>query len=116
MVFFNRNKKVKCEICGTQTTRLSLAHHKKRFSARSFSFSSCTNFSTKSRAELNYHIAKKHSKATASVVRKCKIYDEDFHSFYNLRDHKRKEHGAQRDQELKILMKHTQWETLMTIA
>ena len=43
-----------------------------------------------------YHIAKKHSEATARVVQNCKICDEDFHSFYKLREHRRKEHVAQR--------------------
>ena len=42
-----------------------------------------------------YDIAKKHSNATARVVHKCKLCDKDFHSFYILREHKRKEHGAQ---------------------
>ena len=45
---------------------------------------------------MKYHLAKKHSKATAAVVYKCKLLDKDFHGFYNLREHKRKEHGAQR--------------------
>ena len=66
-----------------------------RCSAGSLTCASCTNFSTNSRAESNYHIAEKHSKAAARVVHKCQIYDKDFHSFYNLREHKRK-HGAQR--------------------
>ena len=48
-------------------------------------------FSPKFRAELNYHIAVKHSKATSRFVHKNKVYDKDFHSFYLLR----KEHGAQ---------------------
>ena len=39
---------------------------------------------------------KKHSKATGAVVHKCKLLDKDFHGFCNLREHKRKEHGAQR--------------------
>ena len=30
---------------------------------------------------MNYHIAKKHSKATARTVHKCKVCDKDFHSF-----------------------------------
>ena len=45
---------------------------------------------------MNYHIAKEHSNATARVGRKCKLCDEDFHRFYKVREHKRKEHGAQR--------------------
>ena len=45
---------------------------------------------------MNCDITKKHSKAVASVVQKCKICDQDFQSFFLFRDHKRKEHGAQR--------------------
>ena len=41
-------------------------------------------------------MAEKHSKATAMVVHQGRIFDKDFHSFYNLREDKRKEHGAQR--------------------
>ena len=45
---------------------------------------------------MKFHNAKKNFKATAGVVHKCKICDKNFHSFYNLREHKRKENGAQR--------------------
>ena len=45
---------------------------------------------------MNYDIAKKHSSATARVVYKRKKCNNDFHSFYNLWEHKRKELGAQR--------------------
>ena len=45
---------------------------------------------------MNYQSAKKHSEAIARVVHKCKVCDKDFHSFYLLREHQRKEHGAQR--------------------
>ena len=92
--FINRNEKVYCEDCGTQTTGLNLARHKKR--CTSLTSCSCTNFSTESRAEMKYYFAKKHSKATASVVSSWKKCDKYFHSFYNLREHKRKEHGSQR--------------------
>ena len=91
MPYLNHNEKVSFENCGTQTTQLNLARHRKRCSAVSTICSSCTNLSTKSRAEMNYRIARKHSKPTA---RKCKISDKDFHSFYKLREQKRKEHGA----------------------
>ena len=43
-----------------------------------------------------HHLAKKHSKATAEVIQKCTKCDKVYHSFYLLREHKRKEHGAQR--------------------
>ena len=45
---------------------------------------------------MKYHIVKKHSKAFAKVVQKCKICDKNYHSLYLLREHKWKEHGAQR--------------------
>ena len=45
---------------------------------------------------MNYHNAKKHRKATAGVVHKCKICDKDFHSFYLLREYERRGHGAER--------------------
>ena len=54
------------------------------------------NFSTKFPAEMNSNNAKKYSKATACVVQKCQICDQDFQSFFLFRDHKWKEHGAQR--------------------
>ena len=65
--------------------------------------SCCTYFLTKSRAELNYHITKKRSKSAARVVHECKICDKDFHSFYLLREHKRKEHEAQRISSAEIV-------------
>ena len=46
---------------------------------------------------MNYHIAKKHSEATARVVHKCKIWDKKIHSFYKLQQHRRNEQAAQRD-------------------
>ena len=44
---------------------------------------------------MNIHIAKKHFKAIAKVLHKLNLCDKDFHSFYKLREHNRKEHGAQ---------------------
>ena len=94
MLSLNRNEKVYCENCGTQTTGLNLVRHKNR--CTSLTRCSCTNFPTVSGAEMNYYFAKKHSKATARVVYSCKKCDKYFHSFYNLREHKRKEHVSQR--------------------
>ena len=96
MPSLNRNENTNCENCGTQTTRLNFARHKKRCSVGSFICSSRTNFSTKSRAEMNFKIAQKHSKATAMFIHNCTKYDKDFHSFHNLRERKRNEHVARR--------------------
>ena len=75
MHFLNRSEKVFFENCGTQTTQLTSAPHKKRCSVGFLTCPSCANFWTKSRAEIIYHIPRKHSKATARVVFKCKIFD-----------------------------------------
>ena len=45
---------------------------------------------------MQYHIAKKHSKATARTVHKLKICDKHLQSFYNLQEHERRDHGAER--------------------
>ena len=42
------------------------------------------------------HLAKKHSKATARVICKCKKSDKNFYSFHFLQEHKLKEYGAHR--------------------
>ena len=68
-------KKITREIYATQTTRNTTVGYKKRCSVGSLTRPSCTNFSTKCRAELNNYIAKKHSKTTARVVHKCKKTD-----------------------------------------
>ena len=57
----NQKEKVTCENCGTQTTKLNLARHKKRCSVGTLYRTQCPNFSTKAQNDLNYHIAKKHS-------------------------------------------------------
>ena len=75
------NIKNTCENCGTQITKLNLARHKTKCSVGSLICPSFTNFSTKTRAEMNYHLAKKHLKATARVVHECKKCDKDTHDF-----------------------------------
>ena len=57
----NRYEKVTCESCGTQTTKLNLARHKKRCSAGTLHCRQCPSFSTKLQNGLNYDIAKKNS-------------------------------------------------------
>ena len=61
MPSLNRNEKVICRNCGTQTTKLNLARHKKKCSVGTLYCTQCPNFSTKSQNDLNYQIAKKHS-------------------------------------------------------
>ena len=91
-----RKEKIACEICGSQTTRNNFVRHKKKWSAGALYCTKLPIFSTKCWAQVNYLIAKKHRKPTARVLQKCKICNKDFHSFYLLREHKRKKHGTQR--------------------
>ena len=95
MPSLNRYEKVTCENCGTQTTKLSLARHKKRCSAGTLYCSHCPNFLTKSQNDLNYHIAKKHSVPRPSKTYNCKHCHAEFPGFYALRQHKDTQHGPQ---------------------
>ena len=76
-----RNKKGTCENCGTQTKKLNLARHKKRCSVGTVYCTQCPKFSTKSRNDLNYHIAKKHSAPKLDVTFKCKLCYQSFQNF-----------------------------------
>ena len=55
----------------------------------------CPNFSTKSRNDLNYHIAKKHSAPKPDVTFKCKLCYREYPRFYALRQHRNTQHGKQ---------------------
>ena len=91
----NRNEKVKCENCGTQTTKLNLARHKCSCSTGTLFCTQCPNFSTKSQDDLNYHIAKKHSTAKLDVTFKCKLCYQEFPGIYALRQHRNTQHRMQ---------------------
>ena len=55
----------------------------------------CPNFSTKSRDDLRYHIAEKHSAAGPRNNHTCKECSIEFPSFYSLRHHKQRYHTAE---------------------
>ena len=55
----------------------------------------CPNSSSKSREDLNYHIAKKHATPRVKNKHKCEIYFKEFSGFYSLRQHKTNERGIQ---------------------
>ena len=95
MPSLHRYEKVTCENCGTQTTKLNLARHKKRCSAYTFHCNQCPYFSTKLQNDLNYHIAKKHSAPKPDITFKCKLCHADFPGFYTLRQHRNTQHGPQ---------------------
>ena len=61
MPSLNRNEKDTCGNCGTQTTKLNLARHKKGCSVGTLYCTQCPNFSRKSQQNFKYQFAKKHS-------------------------------------------------------
>ena len=95
MLSLNRNEKVTCENCGVQITKYNLARHKKSCSAATLICPKCPNFFTKSRDDLNYHIAKQHSAAGPSKTYKCNLCHAEFPGFNALRQHKNTQHGTQ---------------------
>ena len=90
-----RKGKVACEHCGVQITKLNLARYKKSCSAGTLYCTQCPNFSTTSRDDLNYHIAKKHSVPRPSITYKCKLCHAELTGFYALSQHKNTQHGTQ---------------------
>ena len=95
MASLNRDGRVTSENCGVQITKYNLARHKKNCSAGTLYCSKCPNFSTQSRDDLKYQIAKLHSAVGPSKTYKCKLCYAEFPGFYALRQHKRTQHGTQ---------------------
>ena len=95
MPALDRNVKVTCGNCGTSVTKYHLSRHKSRCSGGTLYCTQCPNFSTKSRDDLNYHIAKQHSAAGPSKAYKCKLCHAELPGFYALRHHKSIQHGKQ---------------------
>ena len=92
---FDRNVKYCCENCGTLVTKKNLSLHKSRYSGGTLYCPKCFIFSTKSRDDLNYQVAKQHSAAGPSKTYKCNLCHADFPGFYALRQHKNTQHGKQ---------------------
>ena len=95
LLALDRNVKVTCEKCGTLVTKKNLSRHKSRCSGGALCCSKCPNFSTNSRDDLNYQIAKQHSAAGPSKSCKCKLCHAEFPGFYAVRQHKNSQHGTQ---------------------
>ena len=95
MPALDRNVRVTCENCGTSVTKYHLSRHKSRCSGGTLYCSKRPNFSSKSRNDLNYHVAKKHSIPRPSKTYKCKLCHAEFPGFYALRQHKNLQHGTQ---------------------
>ena len=79
-----RNVKVTCGNCGTSVRKLDLSRHKYRCSGGTLYCATCLNFSTKSRDDLNHHIAKKHATPPLKNTHKCKICFKEFSGSYAL--------------------------------
>ena len=82
-----RNIKVTCENCGTSVTKQKISQHKLRCSGGTSYCPKCPNFYTKSRGDLNYHIAKKTQCSKTSITYKCKLCHAEVTGFYALRQH-----------------------------
>ena len=95
MPAFDRNVKITCGNCGTSVTKNQLSRHKSRCSGGTLYCPKCLNFFTKSRDDLKYHIAKKHSAAGPKKNHTCKECSIEFPSFYSLRHHKQRYHTAE---------------------
>ena len=95
MPALDRNEKITCDNCGTQTTKKNIVRHKSSCSAETLYCTQCPNCSTTSQADLNYHIAKKHATPRVKNTHKCKNCLKEFSGFYALRQHKTSEHGLQ---------------------
>ena len=77
-------KKLFVKKCGTQTTKLDLARHKKILSAGKLLCTQYPNFSTRTQKNLKYPIAKKHSSPKNEVTSKCKSSYHEFLDFHAL--------------------------------
>ena len=88
MPSLNQNGKDTFECFGVQITKPNLARHRNSCSAGTLYCTQCPSFSTKSRVDLKYHIAKQHSAAGPSITYKFKLCHADFPGFYALRQHK----------------------------
>ena len=95
MPALDRNVNVTCENCGTSLTKYHLSRHKSRCNRGTLYCTQCPIFSTKSRDDLNYHIAKQHSAAVPSKTYKCNLCHAEFPGFYALRQHRNNQHGKQ---------------------
>ena len=95
MLALDRNVKSTCENCGTLVTKKNLSRHKSGCSGRTLYCPKSPNFSTKSRDDLTYHIAKQHSAAGPSKTYKCNLCRAEFPGFYALHQHKNIQHGTQ---------------------
>ena len=92
MPALDRSVEVTCKNCGTSVAKQHLSGHKSRCSGGILFCPNCHSSSTKSKEDLNYHIAKKHNAAGPKNNHTCKECCIEFPSFYSLRHHKQRYH------------------------
>ena len=81
MLALDRNVEVTCGNCGTSVTKKHLSRLKSSCSGRTLFCSKWPNFSTKSRDDLNYHIAKKLAIPRVKKNTSAKIVSKGFLAF-----------------------------------
>ena len=94
MPALDRKVEVTCGNCGTSVTKYNLSRHKSRCSGGALYCPKSPNFSTTSKDDLNYHIAKKHSAAGPKNSHTCKECYAEIPGFYASRQHKNIQHGT----------------------
>ena len=72
MLALDRNVEITCGNCGTSVTKQQLSRNKSRCSGGTLYCPKCPHFFTKSRDDLYYHIAKKHSAAGLKAITRVK--------------------------------------------
>ena len=87
--------KVACGNRGTSVMKYQLSRHKLRCSGGTLYCPKCSNFFTKSKDDLNYPIAKKHSLPRPSITYKGKLCHGGSTGFYALLQHKNTQQRTQ---------------------
>ena len=95
MPALDRNVEVTFGDCATSVTKKHLSRDKSSCSGGTLCCPKCPNFFTKSKDDLNYHIAKKHCVPRPSITYKSNLCHTEFTGIYALRQHKNTQHGAQ---------------------
>ena len=93
MVSLNHNVETTYEKCGTQTTKLIIACHKKRCAVGTLHWTQRPKLSTKCDNDLNYHNAKKNSRPKQDVTFFFILCYQEFPRFHVLRKHEKIQHG-----------------------
>ena len=85
---------MKCEDCAQEYRRADAARHRKRCEKQKEHKCPTCHFYTKSKKEMDYHVAMKHADTSSKQSTVCSSFQQEFPSYYSLQQHRRKEHGA----------------------